>query len=255
MPNAKDYNPKDHGILCGVAGPSGKGKSTLILSLTEVGKTAVALTDPAELDLYGGHDIEYELFVDPQWQPRRSNFKATDFQRLVDWIDKTSQREDIRCIGIDHASGGTTSPGVSELAMHDALAAHKTGNPLELAHGQAYIGHGNNMREFLDVCKVAAYRGKHVVVSFLVQLRESETESSNDEVLLPAVHGSIRQHIAASFSMWLHAYTMGQNIGTRYMVRAIQASKQPAKSRLKFDKPQIAAQLPNNMKEILGALK
>lgn len=260
MPNAKDFNPRDHGLLIGVAGPSGKGKSSLILSLTGVGPTAVALTDPSELALYGGHDIEYELFTDPGWDPRKDKFVAKDFNRLVDWIDAQSQRKDIRCIGVDHGSGGTTSAGVSELAMHDALASHKIGNPLELAHGQAYYGHSNNMRAFLDVCNLAAYRGKHVVVSYLVQMRESETEQAPGsqegvELLLPAVHGSIRQHIAASFSMWLYAYTMGQGAATKYMVRATPHPKQPAKSRLKFAEPQKAAMLPNDMTAILEALK
>jgi hypothetical protein len=254
MPNAKDYNPLDHGILCGVAGMSGKGKSSLIISMTEVGKTAVALTDPTELDLYGGNDIEYELFTDPKWQPLASKFVCGDFQRLITWLDKTSQRDDIRCIGIDHGSGGTTSPGVSELAMHDALEQHKTANPMDLAHGQAYFAHSNNMRYFLDACKLAAFRGKHVIVSFLVQLREDETSQSRDELLLPAVHGSIRQHIAASFSVWLHAYTIGVQTSTKYLVRAVPSQKQPAKSRLKFKNLQQATQLPNNLKSILGAL-
>lgn len=259
MPNAKDFNPRDHGLLVGVAGPSGKGKSSLILSLAEVGPTAVALTDPAELSLYGGHDIEYELFPDTGWDPRKEKFVAKDFARLLDWIDKQGDRKDLRCIGIDHASGGTTSAGVSELAMHDALSGHRIGNPMELSHGQAYYGHSNNMRAFLDACNLAAYKGKHVVVSFLVQMRESETEQAavgTDpvELLLPAVHGSIRQNITASFSMWLHAYTIGAGMGTKYLVRALPHPKQPAKSRLKFKEPQKATQLPNNMKAILEAL-
>jgi hypothetical protein len=254
MPNAKDYLPKDHGILSMAAGPPKTGKSSLIISLTNVGPTAVAITDPAELDLYGGHDIEYELFTDEGWRPNAKAFGATDFVKLLAWIDETSQRNDIRCIGIDHMSGGTTSPGVSELAMHEALKIHKVGNPLDLAHGQAYMGHANNMRDFLNALRVATSRGKHVVVASLVQLRESETSTTDKEVLLPAVHGSIRQHIAASFSVVFYTYMIGEGLGVKYYVRTVPSSKEPAGSRLKFKEPKQMVQMPNDFAQVLAAL-
>lgn len=266
MPNAKDYKPTSKGIFAGIAAPPGKGKSHLIRSMAEVGKLAVAITDPAELDLYGGYDLEYELFSDEGWSPRKKEWGATDHVRLLKWIEATSKRPDIRCIGLDHMSGAATSPGASDLAMNDSLKIHQVGNPLELAHGQAYIGHANNMRDLLTELRRAAARGKHVMAAVLVQLRESETEvkpGGNEfmEQLLPAVHGTVRQHLSASFSLWLHGYTTGSGPGTEWHVSAIQDKVRPAKGRIQFKEKDAKGKavnitcLPNVFAEILEVIK
>jgi len=250
MPNAKDYKPSDHGIFAGIAGPPGTGKSYLIKTMAEVGKTVVALTDSAELDLYAGSDIEYEVFMNAK----------EDYPRLLKWIETQSTRKEVTCIGIDHCSGGTTSPGVSELAMQHVLRIHNTTNPLDLAHGQAYIGHANNMREFLQTLRLAAFRGKHVLAAVLVQLRESENNpkpgggTEFEERLLPAVHGTIRQHIAASFSLWLHSYTQGAGKNVSYLATALPDRIRPAKARVNWKQGVDAQKLPNRFKTILEGI-
>ena len=257
MPNAKDYKPSDHGIFGCVCGPSGTGKSYLLRSMREVGPMVVAITDSGELDGLGGHDIEYDLFDDT----------VNDLPKFLKWIDKQTARKDIRCIAVDHLSGGTTSPGISEMVMQDGLKVHGTTNPLELAHGQAYLGHANGLREVLQKLRLAAYSGKHVMCSVLAQLREDETDPKPGKVdefkekLMPAVHGTVRQHMAASFSLWLHSYTQGQGQGAQWFVTSLPDAVRPAKKRLEFKekwpdgKPINATRLPNEWKRLLEAVK
>jgi len=60
MPNAKDYQ-KGTQLKVLAYGPTGGGKSSAFL--THPGKKFVYIFDPAGLETYAGHDVEYEMFV------------------------------------------------------------------------------------------------------------------------------------------------------------------------------------------------
>ena len=70
MPNAKDYQ-KGTQTKTLAYGPTGGGKSSAFLS--HPGKKFVYIFDPAGLETYAGHDVEYEMFVPEIMGLKKSN--------------------------------------------------------------------------------------------------------------------------------------------------------------------------------------
>lgn len=261
MPNAKDYKPKAR--LISVAGGPGTGKSTFILSASAVGKLAVALSPVAELDTYAGHDVEYEVFVDEGWQPFKDRYEASAYNRLMKWLDNIDKRKDIGIVGVDAMSA------VSDLIMHEATKMNKTDNPMDIEHGRAYGSHNGMMKQLIQQLELIQLHGKHVIVSWHVQLRESEgageakkvvdkkgnVEFKFEDRLLPIMHGSMRQDIAKHFSLFFHTKLVGKGLGVKYFLQAVPDEVAPAKTRVKFKEGVNPLRIPNDFKTVLEGLK
>lgn len=267
MANAKDYKPKDSGILCGVVGMPATGKSTLILSAGEVGKLAVALSPKSELDRYAGNDLEYEVFWDDLWQPWAGKYQAGAFQRFLKWLAAQAERPatEVRTVGID------TGGAFSDLAMHEVMQQHGNDDPMSLEHGRAFYPHNQLMKQMIAVCALLSARGKNVIVAWHGSMREQEgigdvkeivanrqtgvKELRYEDKVMPVMHGSLRQSIAKDFSLWLHTKIDGFGAGLRYLVQAVPSKDALSRSRLPFKEGVNTAKLPNNFKAVLEVLR
>ena len=91
-----------NGLMIGRLGVPGTGKSYFLRSAAALGKTAVAITRPSELDGYTS-DIETEVFWDEQWLPSLDLFTATGYGKLLRWVNAQLAKPEVKVIGVDTA--------------------------------------------------------------------------------------------------------------------------------------------------------
>ena len=245
------------GHLIGIVGLPGTGKSHMARSCAEVGKTAVALTDPKEVSFYK----DASLFADLDWRPHLSQYTATAFNALVRWV-ADREKDDSQFVVIDVGSE------CSDLAMHEVLKAHSTDDPRKLEYGRAFTGHDGQLKTLITELRRLMVRGKIVVVTFHGQMKElegqgdakkgksmsGETEWQFDEQMLPALQSSYRQRIHSGFDLWLYTKPMGFGAARKFYVTAEPDSVRPAKHSVTWKAGTNLAMIPNTMKELLARL-
>src|SRR5256886_10767069 len=147
MPNSRDYNPVDAGVMLMLIGPPKAGKSYMARSAAHFGKTFAFLAPPAELAGYGGHDIEYEVLTDAEWRPSERSFKATAYTAMMKKLKELEARDDLRVLIFD-----TMSAGPSEAIWRDVMSAYGSDDPRELGGNspQPYGTHRARMNELLE---------------------------------------------------------------------------------------------------------
>ena len=245
-----------NGLMIGRLGVPGTGKSYFLRSAAALGKTAVAITRPSELDGYTS-DIETEVFWDEQWLPSLDLFTATGYGKLLRWVNAQLAKPDVKVIGVD------TGSDVSDLIRHDVLKLARS-DDLKAAgeYGVGFTGHDNKLKEFLNLLQVAALRGKHVIVTWHVKMKEKEGTTPEpdrkgdvafEERLLPVIATPFRQFVAGYFSLWL--YSAPSNEGSTYFTMAKADLASPAKSRVKFKKEANLIRLPNEVQPLLNLLE
>ena len=153
----------------GVTGIPGTGKSYFARSAREVGKTAIALTDPKEASFYGTEGVT--MFHDFEWRPHANAYQAEAFLKLLQWCDARA-KDDSEIVVID------TGSEVSDLAMHENLKMHGVDSPSEVAHGKAWIGHDQSIKQLITELRRIVARGKTVIVTFHGQMKEMEGAGS-----------------------------------------------------------------------------
>ena len=247
------------GHLIGITGLPGTGKSHFARSCRDVGKTAVALTDPKETTFYGAEGVE--VFADLDWRPHLSQWNASAFNALLRWVDARA-KDDSRFVVIDTASE------ISDLVMHEVLKAHGTDNPRDLEYGRAYTAHDGQFKTLVTELRRLVLRGKTVVCTFHGQMKElegagdakkakamnGELEWSFDEQMLPAMNTSYRQRVHSAFGIWLYTKPAGFGAARKYYVTALPDNVRPAKHSVTFRPGVNAGMLENTMGALLGAL-
>lgn len=247
------------GHLIGVVGLPGDGKSYLARSARDLGKTLVALTDPKELSFYGPEGVT--LFSDFDWRPHVGSWKATAMLDLLKWMgDRVT--DDSKFIVVD------TGSEVSDLARHEVLKVHSTDNLMDVGYGKAHAGHDGQMKALINEARRCVVRGKTVIMTFHAQLKEMEGQGDAkkqkdmtgqdawffDEQMLPALATKYRAQIHGAFDIWLYTKPMGFGAARKYFVTAQADSVRPAKHSVNFKPGTNLAMIPNNLKDLLGAI-
>lgn len=249
-------------MLIGIAGPPKTGKSTFARSAAQLGKTAVALTDPGELEFYRSQCDDVTVFFDDEWRPFKGQYNPTGFKALMKWLE-SHEESDTKFIVIDHG------PGLGELCMHENLRMAQTDNPKDMPYGTGYTGHDRLMLQLIQQLQLLAKRGKHIVITWHVKMKEmegvgdakerkqmtGEVEKEFDEQLLPVLSTSFRQAIPGYFPVWLYTRPIGYGKGRKYLVTAVPDETRPAACRLDFKPDVDPAKIPNSMGEFFKALK
>lgn len=256
--------------MLGVIGPGGTGKSHLMRSCVELGKTAVAVCDPNEESFYANWDKVYpkgkglslQVFSDDAlWRPHLKSFGAEAFNKLLQWIDVVG-KSDAEYVVFDH---GTE---ISNLIMHLQLTMAKTNDPSDVAYGRAYTQHDRAMHVLLTELRLLTQRGKWVWVAWHGRMREregqgevkekpgfsGESELQYEERFLPVLNTSFRQHISGFFAGWFHTKTSGTGPGTKYFVTALPDKGRDAKHRLTFKAGTNQMLISNTMKGLVEVL-
>lgn len=247
------------GHLIGITGLPGTGKSHFARSCRDVGKTAIALTDPKETTFYGAEGVE--VFADLDWRPHLQSWNASAFNALLRWVDARA-KDDSRFVVVD------TTSEVSDLVMHEVLKAHATDNPRDLEYGRAYTAHDGQFKTLITELRRLVMRGKIVVCTFHGQMKELEgagdakkakamsgdMEWSFDEQMLPALNTSYRQRVHSAFGIWLYTKPIGFGPARKYTVTALPDNVRPAKHSVTFKPGVNAGMLENTMGALLGAL-
>ena len=224
--------------LIGITGLPGEGKSHFARSCAKLGKTLAACADPKEIAFYAAGGVTAELFVDLEWRPLATpaTFEATGFRGLLKWMDAAA-KSDAAFVVLDPVSE------VSDLAMHETLRIHQTGDPGDVPHGRAYTGHDTQIKALLNEARRCIARGKTVVCVFHGKMKElegagdakkaksmsGELEWTFDEQLLPVLNTSFRQTIHSAFDIWAYTKPSGFGPGRRYCVTLVTDAVRPAK--------------------------
>jgi hypothetical protein len=259
MQNAKTYNAKEHGFLCGVLGLPGSGKSTFIRSALSQGKSYLALAPASELDSYGGVDTDYEVFEDLEWQPSQGKWNATAWQALMTRI-YSLQESDYRVVGFDTVST------LQDLAWHECMKLHQTEDPTKIGGNSygPYTALRGKLIEFLQACQVLAARGKYVFTAWHVTSKESEgagvpTKQAGelrwDEQLLPDIRSGLRSSIAGKHSLWLYCQSLAAGKNTSYQLLVLPDKYRPARARAALAFKDGVTTIPNRFDALLDALK
>ena len=247
--------------LIGVVGVPGTGKSNMLRSARDIGKTVVALTDPKEASFYGPEGVT--LFHDFEWRPHANVYDADAFLKLLRWCDVVA-KSDAQFVVLD------TGSEASDLAMHENLKMHATDSPSDVSHGKAWIGHDQSIKQLVTELRRIVARGKTVVVAFHGQMKELEGAGSAqkrvsfgdknvleykfDEQLLPAMMTQYRQRIHSVFDIWLYTNPVGFGPARKWYVTAQADSVRPAKHNVTFKTGTNLAMIPNDLKSLLGAI-
>lgn len=271
MPNTRDHNPAAGGLLISDLGTWGTGKSRLALTAAkwaaEQGKKAAlaALLAP-ELDGYAGCDIDYEIFDDPNWQPRANKWQPSGYNNLLNWLSTVRRDPDVAVVIVDPATE------VSHLMMHEALKMVQSDDPKAAGeYGVAYLEHDRFFRYFMESLQSLQRAGKHVICTGHTRMKELEgsgeaqlknvmgkTDLHFDEKQLPAMlTNDSRQSWGKYFSLLLYSYTTGTGTNAQYWVRSVPSTTAPAKRRIPLKLPDgvTEAKIPNDFKVILQAVK
>ncbi len=274
-------------MLIAVAGTAGTGKSTFLLSgarwaLGQGNRAAIACVPVSEADGYPNEEgVLVKSFSDYNWNPRKDQYKATGFNRLLDWLEmmETPQYKDVVFVGID------TMSATSELAEHECLSMEGVGDPSELDYGRGYIGTTRQMRYLMDVLNRLCYKhGKFVVCSFHVEMKEMEgignavsvkdMKSGQDasgerlerlkfeEKLQPILQGQnkYRSEIRGKYSLWLEAScSMKRNV-IKYTMSSVPSIASINKSRVELTPPEGAGdgwnkEIPNSFEVLVRAIE
>lgn len=249
------------GHLIGITGVPGTGKSYFARSARELGKTLVALTDPKEASFYGIEGVTQ--FADFDWRPHAGSYQADALLKLFTWLDERT-KDDSKFVVVD------TGSEASDLAMHEVLKMHTTGDPSDVSHGKAYTGHDTQIKALVTELRRIQARGKHVIVTFHGAMKELEgagtaqkaqsfgdknkMEWRFDEQLLPAMNSSIRQRIHSVFDLWLYTNPIGFGAARKWYVTAQADSVRPAKHSVTFKPGTNLAMIPNDMRSLFAAL-
>lgn len=245
--------------LIGITGVPGTGKSFFARSARDLGKTAVALTDPKEATFYGP---DATVFADYEWRPHAASFDASALTAYFKWLD-ARMSDDSKFVVTD------TGSELSDLAMHDVLKMHRTNDPRAVEYGRAYTAHDAHLKACINEWRRLVARGKTVIVTFHGQMKELEgqgeakqgksmsgaTEWQFEEQMLPAIGSSFRQRIHSAFDLWLYTKPTGFGPGRKYLVTAQADSVRPAKHSVLFKEGVNQAMLPNTLRDVLGALQ
>ena len=247
--------------MIGVVGVPGTGKSHFARSARELGKTAIALTDPKEASFYGAEGVT--MFHDFDWRPHASIYSADAFLKLLAWCDAQA-KSDAAYVILD------TGSEASDLAMHEVLKMHGTNDPSDLPYGRAFTGHDQKIKELVTELRRIVARGKTVIVAWHGQMKELEgagaaqkrasfgdkniQEFKFDEQLLPAMMTQMRQRIHSVFDLWLYTNPIGFGPARKWFVTAQADSVRPAKHSVNFKPGTNLAMIPNDMKALLGAI-
>lgn len=247
------------GHLIGVTGLPGTGKSHLLRSARDAGRTKVALTDPKELSFYGGDGVT--LFSDLEWRPHANQYNATAWTALLAWCNERT-KDDSEFVVLD------TGSECSDLAMHEVLKVHATNDPGDVAHGRAYTAHDQQFKSLITELRRIAATGKTVIVAFHGQMKELEgagdvkkakgisgdQEWKFDEQMLPVLGTSLRQRIHSPFDIWLYTIPVGFGAARSWYVTAQADAIRPAKHSVTWKPTTNVSRIPNNLPALLAAL-
>ena len=260
--------------LIGVTGVPGEGKSHLLRSARDLGKTAVCLTDPKEASFYGK---DATLIWDEDWRPHKAaeGLKADGWLRLLKWTEER-QTDDSKFVVYDTGSDAT------RLAEHEYLKLKGVFSPGDLEYGRGYSGTETLIHGLITEWQRLVVRGKTVLVSFHGVMKELEGAGATTakkamtgevvekfaEKLLPNVTGRnlMAQTIGSKFDLWLYTVPQGYDSTValppaaaakakrQYFVTAVADDVRPAKHSVTFKAGVNAARLPNTVKDLLSAL-
>lgn len=263
--------------LIGITGVPGDGKSHMLRSAAELGRTAVCLTDPKEVSFYGK---EATLIWDEDWRPHLgpAGMMATGWLRLLKWTEER-QADDSQYVVYDTGSEATF------LAEHEYLKGQAVFTPGDLEYGRGYIGPESLIRGLVTEWRRLVVRGKTVLVSFHGVMKELEgsgdakpTKSMAGDIvkkfsdqLLPFVAGRniMAQQIGSAFDLWLYTVPQGfdavppkglpeaarAKLARReFFVTAVPDEIRPAKHSVKFRAGVNVARIPNTIKGLWDVL-
>ncbi len=246
--------------LIGVVGLPGDGKSYFARSARQVGRTAIALTDPKELSFYGAEGVT--LFSDFDWRPHMGSWSATAMLDLLKWMDARS-KDDSEIIVID------TGSEVSDLARHEVLKIHATDNLMDVGYGKAHAAHDGQMKALINEARRLVVRGKTVIMTFHAQLKEMEGQGEAkkqqgisgqqewffEEQMLPSLNTKYRAQIHGAFDIWMYMKPMGFGVARKYFMTAQADQVRPAKHSVNFKAGTNLAMIPNDLKALLSAME
>lgn len=250
---------KPQGLLIGRLGIGGSGKSHFLRSAAAVGKLWVAITDPQEAHGYpasGSGNIEHQVFYDPEWLPSLDLYNGNGWGDLLRALHALRKRDDVAIVGVDSMTGA------SALLSHDVRKMTRSPTLKEVGeYGAGYIKYSHGLEQLLNVLKVLALTGKHVICNFHIAAKEQEGAGSGrvvagelefEDRMLPVLErGRDVQSISGHFSLWLYSAVLG----TTYRVRSLPDSANPAKTRIALDpKKAPGGVVANDFKAVLDAL-
>ena len=252
------------GLLIGRLGVPGSGKSHFVRTASAIGKTWVAITDPGEADGYDA-SVETQQFWDTDFFPTLDRWSASGWGDLLKALYALKDRADIAVVGIDSMTG------VSELISHDVRKLTRSQTLKDVGeYGLGFQKYSGHLRQLLGVLKLLAVGGKHVICTFHIVAKEQEGAGAAkieggdlefEERLLPALEGSIRQHVSGDFSVWAFSVLTGVGVGSKYAVTLLPETGVPAKTRLQPSAEGLkklgvvnATRIPNDVKSVLIAL-
>lgn len=214
-----DRTVKQIGDKCSfvVAGPYGTGKSTLLGSMQDVGKTLLVATLQREANSWKYKELAVDtiILVD-DWKPEAGRFTATALKDFVTLAEGLLDDEVYDCVAID---SGTE---LAESAWHAALAAQgKYSSPAEMEDAKSrwlpYEALDNKLDQAIKAIVAltsidAAKRPKHIGISWHTQppkddtIVQGETKVSADHKgegieyegnVLPMVRGRFRRRLGS----------------------------------------------------------
>lgn len=257
VPNAKDYNPAEYGLMVDVIGPPGSGKSHFARSALELGKGFGLLAPASELASYAGTDMDYEVIVEPDWKPSEGKFVASGWPQMLAAL-RQMEAGDYK-VGIFD-----TMSSLADVVGHGILAGHRTANPQELSNPFVYYREiKNRVAEFVDRINTLRYKKKmHMIILWHEDVREVEGlglkkkdaqgKEHWDTAKMPMLEGSLRNEIAKWFDLHMYAEPVVGSKPFRCKLHALPQPNALAKTRLRIvEKLQALAEVPNSFPQIL----
>lgn len=212
-----------------VAGPPGTGKSWLLGSMAEHGKTLLIATLPREAKstLYLKHEVTCIRLIDPNWLPSLGRFDADAYLNSLELFEDLYEDDEYDNIILDNGT-----EWANELAWHECLKFYKVASPTELDGQNKWDPYtalqgklAEGMRLLAGLSTGEAVRPKHVGIAWHVQptkedivegkgdykkIKKSSDSLSKDVEyagdILPNVRGGYRRVLASQVDAYLLTY-------------------------------------------------
>jgi len=204
--NAKDLHPLDAGMLVGITGESGSGKSHFLRTaaqhvLAKGRKVFVVVAPPEEAVSYAGLDLDYEPIEDTEWQPSAQKFEANGLTRFWAYCNKIEKAENVGLIGLDTASELQFSVSRAILGPQRKTNPRDTSDPFAF-----YTAFRYRMGEVIDRLRILRrLHNAHLIINFHTTTRESETLTGSRDQVLPDMQGGLRDVLSRYFDLFFYA--------------------------------------------------